>query len=188
MEEHTIHCRNVFHGKLIQLDVVDVELEDGTRSVREIVRHPGAVCILVRDRGGDFLLVRQFRKPVESPMLEVVAGTREEDESAEACARRELREETGHEAALLERLGTIHPSPGYVTERIEAFYAEVDGDPGETEPDHDEHLDLVVVSPGELDRAVRDGEITDGKTLGSILLYEKHRGGGWAAAPGESRT
>ena len=115
-----------------------MELEPGRRASREIVRHPGAIGALARIPDGRFVLVRQFRKPIERDVLEIIAGRKNPGESPEDCATREIREETGHEVVSLHSLGPIYPSPGYVDELIHLFYAELseataaqDGDPDE---------------------------------------------------------
>ena len=75
MNEKTLSARTVFDGRLLHVEVLDVELPSGVRSVREIVRHPGASVILPQRPDGQFLFVRQFRKPLERQLLEAVAGT-----------------------------------------------------------------------------------------------------------------
>ncbi len=173
MHERTLTRKTIFKGRLLGLEVQDVELENGRKALREIVRHGGAVAILGRLADGRFALVRQFRKPVEKDLLEVVAGNREPGEEPEACARRELTEETGFKARTIRRLGFIHPSPGYTDEVIELFYADVEGDPAHARPEPDEHLDVVLLSRAEILEKVRRGEIHDSKTLATWLLYEK---------------
>jgi ADP-ribose pyrophosphatase len=71
MKEKTIHSKTAFCGRLLRLEVQDVELEDGTRSVREIVRHPGAAAVLAMLDDSRFLLVKQFRKAVEAYSTEI---------------------------------------------------------------------------------------------------------------------
>jgi ADP-ribose pyrophosphatase len=173
MHEKTLSVKTVYTGRILGLELQDVELANGKKAFREIVRHGGAVAVLARLPDGRFALVRQFRKPVEQEMLEVVAGNRGRDEDPEACARRELKEETGFEARQIRRLGFIYPSPGYVDEKIDLFFAEVDAQPGATHPDEDEHLDVLLLSREDIVRRMRAGEIHDSKTLATWLLYEK---------------
>lgn len=173
MREKTIGCRTVFKGHLLTLDVVDVELENGVRSTREIVRHRGAAAVLARLPDGRFVLVRQFRKPVERDVLEIVAGLLEEGEAPEACARREVREETGHDVDRLVRLGTVCPSVGCMDEHIQLFYARLKDGPAEISLDHDEHVEPVLLTAEEINDLIRRGDIEDSKTLAAWLLYEK---------------
>lgn len=173
MHEKTISKKTIYKGRILGLEVQEVEIANGKMAFREIIRHRGAVAVLVRAADGRFALVRQFRKPVELEMLEVVAGNRETGEEAEACARRELQEETGLVAGTIRYLGYIYPSPGYVDERIDLFYAEAAGPAGETHPDEDEHLDVVLLDRNEIEERIRRGEIHDSKTLATWLLFEK---------------
>lgn len=173
MYEKTLKKRTVYKGRILDVEVQDVEMANGRPALREIVRHGGAVAVLARAPDGRFILVRQFRKPVEEVMLEVVAGNREPGEDAEACARRELEEETGFRAARIRRLGVIYPSPGYVDERIEVFYADVEPGKGERRPDEDEHLEVVFLERDEIIEKMRRNEVHDSKTLAAWLLYEK---------------
>jgi ADP-ribose pyrophosphatase len=178
MHEKTLTSKFLYRGRLLGLEIQDVELANGKKAFREIVRHGGAVAVLARVPDGRFVFVRQFRKPVEQDMIEVVAGNRGKDEDPEACAVRELREETGFDARRIRRLGFIHPSPGYVDERIDLYFADVDVRPGPTNPDEDEHVEVLLMSRDEFLGQVRAGEIHDSKTLATWLLYEKVEAGG----------
>lgn len=173
MHEKTLKTKSIYSGRIVHLELVDVELPDGTQAVREVIRHAGAAVILPQRSDGRFLFVEQFRKPVDQVLLEAPAGTREDDEDAEVCARREVLEETGHTATRVVHLGTVYPSPGYVEERMEFFYAEVEDGSSALALDHDELLQPVALTREEFcDRLMR-GEVTDAKTLALWLLYEK---------------
>ena len=172
MYEKTITRKTIYSGRILGLEVQDIEMEKGQKGLREIIRHRGAVAILARLPDGRFALVRQFRKPVEKEMIEVVAGTLEPNEDFESCARRELREETGFQAKTLCRLGFIYPSPGYCDERIEIFFAEVDAESGQTDPDEDEHVEVVLMTREDLVGKIRRDEIHDSKTLATWSLFE----------------
>ena len=176
MHERTLSRTTIFSGRILRLETQQVELENGQEAYREIVRHHGAACVLLRGPDARFVLIRQFRKPVEKIMTEVVAGIRDGDESGESCARREVREETGYEVGLLRFLGVLYPTPGYVDERIEAFYAEAVGPRGECELDHDERLETLTLSESELEAQICRGEITDAKTLATWALYRAGAG------------
>ena len=173
MREETLNTEIIYDGRVVKLELVDVRLENGTETKREVIRHSGAVVVLARRADGRFLFVRQFRKPVEQELLEAVAGTLEAGESPDDCARRELLEETGFDAGTLRHLGTCYPSPGYVDERMEFYFAELEGGGGELVLDHDEHIVPVMLSRGEVLEKIRGGEILDAKTLAIWLLYEK---------------
>lgn len=175
--EKTLRAEIRYVGKIVSVEVQDVELETGQVAIREIVRHRGAVAVLPRRPDGRFLFVRQFRKPAEQMLLEVVAGVLELDEDPADAARRELREETGYEAATLRPLGEVYPSPGYIDERIRIFAAEVGERPGERALDHDERVEVVDLAGSEFEQLVRRGQVVDGKTLAVWTLYRASLGG-----------
>ena len=172
MYEKTISRKRVYEGSIIDVDVLDVELENGKRSVREIVQHGVAVAIVPRLPDGRFVFIRQFRKPMERICFEVCAGNVDHNGEGEAeTAIRELQEETGYIAESMELLGPIYPSVGYCTERIDIFYCEVVGR-GKTDFDDDERIETVIVSEAEMDAMIRNNDIFDSKTLSAWMLYK----------------
>lgn len=172
MFEKTLNRKTVYEGRIINVDVLEVELENGRKSIREIVEHGVAVAIIPRLPDGRFAFIRQFRKPLERVCFEVVAGNVDQNGEGEIdSAIRELQEETGYIAESMELLGPIYPSVGYCTERIDVFFCEVTGK-GETAFDDDERIETVVVSEDELDNMIRTGLITDSKTLAAWMLYK----------------
>jgi ADP-ribose pyrophosphatase len=170
MYEKTISKKTAYEGIILNVDVLDVELETGRRSVREIVQHGLAVALIARAPNGNFVFIRQFRKPIERICFEVVAGNCDHGEDPKVSAERELVEETGYAVQTLEKLGSIFPSVGYCTERIDIFFAEL-GKQGEPSLDDDERIEVVTVSEDEMNRKIRDGEIEDSKTLAAWMLY-----------------
>ena len=173
MEERTLKKRTVFQGKVLAVEVHEIELPGGRGSTREIVRHGGAVGVLVRRPDGVYVLVRQYRKAVESVLLEIVAGSLEPGEKPEACAIREVREESGYEVEDLRPLGVIVLAPGYSSERLHLYTARVRADRKAPLPDVDESLETVFLTAEELDRSIRRGEIVDAKTLAAWQLAGK---------------
>ena len=171
MNEKTVSFQQVFDGHLLKLDVLEVELDNGRRTRREIVRHPGAVAIWARAPDGRFVFVRQFRKAIEQELLEIVAGTLETGETPEACARRELREETGYAVKTLTPLGCIFTAPGFCTEQIFIFYAELAGG-GAAAPDPDEHLDVVLLDESKWKAMIACGAIQDAKTWAAWGMFQ----------------
>ncbi len=171
MYEKTISTTTVFEGRILNVDVLEVELEDGRRSIREIVRHGVAVAIIPRLPDGRFVFIRQFRKAMERVCFEVVAGNCDFGEPEEVSAARELKEETGYVAQSLELLGPIFPSVGYCTERIDVFFAEV-AEQGDTAFDEDENIESVILTEAEMDEMIRSGQVADAKTLAAWMLYK----------------
>jgi ADP-ribose pyrophosphatase len=170
MYEKTISRKTVFEGRILDVDVLEVELEDGRRSVREIVQHGVAVAIIPRLPDGRFVFIRQFRKAMERICFEVVAGNCDPGEPEEVSAARELQEETGYISRSLELLGPVFPSVGYCTERIDVYFAEV-SEQGATAFDEDEHIETVIITEAEMDEMIRTGQIADAKTLAAWMLY-----------------
>jgi len=171
VRETTIHTEVIFEGKILSLEVLDVELEDGTRSRREVVRHPGAVGVVVEAADGGYVFVRQYRKPLDRYMVEVVAGTLEAGEDGESCARREVEEETGYRVTAIRFLGVIFPTPGYVEEKIQLYAAKAEPVEDSLGQDHDERVEAVLLSAAAFEEKVRSNEIQDAKTLAAWFLY-----------------
>ncbi len=172
MIEKTLSTERVFSGRLLTLDVLEVELEPGVRARREVVRHPGAAAVLARAPDGRFVFVRQFRKPVERELVEIIAGCLERGETPAQCAAREVLEETGYTVRSLSPLGTLYPTPGYTDEIIHLFRAELAPAPAAQRTDRDERIVLERLTPEAFEQQVRDGAITDGKTLAAWALHK----------------
>jgi ADP-ribose pyrophosphatase len=168
MEETTLRTTPIYDGRIIKLDLLDVRLPDGKEARREVIRHPGAVAIVVLDDARNVLLVRQFRAAAGKILLEIPAGTLNPGEVPLTCALRELQEETGFRAEKLEPLGGIYTAPGYTTEFIHLFYAT-----GLIESrlnmDEDEFIEVERVPFAEALTMIDRGEIADGKSVSGLL-------------------
>lgn len=169
LNETVIGTENIYDGKILHLRVDTVRLPDGYESKREIVAHKGAVCVVPVQEDGTILMVRQFRLAAGQTLLEIPAGTLEPGEDPDACAARELEEETGYRAATLRLLFQIYPTPGYSTERIYAYLA-TGLAPGKAHLDAGENVELAAVPRAEAERMALSGEIQDAKTLCSLLV------------------
>ncbi|MFC1499332.1 NUDIX hydrolase, partial [Verrucomicrobiota bacterium] len=175
MNEKTISSKTIFDGRLLKLELLDVELENGIRSSREIVRHKGAVAILAQLPDERFVFVRQFRKAIEKDLLEIVAGTLESGENPVDCAKREMKEETGFTCDELKKLGVVYLTPGYSSEQTHLFYAGLLPEAKKATPEDDENLDVVYVTAEQLEEMISGGKIEDAKTLAAWMLYQKTR-------------
>jgi ADP-ribose pyrophosphatase len=144
LRERLISSRTEFEGRLVSLSVDDVELADGTRTVREVVHHPGAVAIVPLMPQHRVIMIRQYRHAAGRVLWELPAGILEPGESPEECAHRELAEETGYSAGEMRRILSTHLSPGCSTELIHIFLAE-DLRPVAATGDSDERIEPVVL-------------------------------------------
>lgn len=162
--EKELERKYFFKGKIINLRVDTVELENGIQSKREIVEFPGAVAVLAVSKKGDVYLVQQFRKPMERVLTEIPAGKLERNETPLECAFRELKEETGIVPEQMVELGLIYPSPGFCDEKIYLFLS-LGISLGKADPDEDEFLNLITVTFSEFEKMCESGEINDSKTI-----------------------
>ena len=162
--EKTLKTTEIFHGRILNLRVDEVQLQNGHTSTREIVEHPGAVAILPLLENGDVLLVKQYRKPIEEFLLEVPAGKLEPNEEPLECAKRELEEETGYRAKKWKYLGYIYTTPGFSNEKIHLYLAK-DLEQTFQNTDEDEFIEVIRLSEKEALDLIREGEIVDSKTI-----------------------
>lgn len=174
--EETLEESEVFSGDLLKLTVNTVQGANGSRAKREVVHHPGGVVILpvlAGDQEDEILLVRQYREPAGKPLWELPAGTLEEGETQENCARRELVEETSYRPNSLGKKVDLFTSPGY-TDEILSLYLATDleklGPSEAVETPEDENLIVKSFSAEELIKMASRGEITDGKTLAGLFF------------------
>lgn len=169
LREKQLKAEYIYKGKIINVRLDDAELPDGKTAKREIVEHPGGVCVAALTDQNEILMVRQFRYPYSEVILEIPAGKRNSpDEEPLLCGKRELKEETGAEAENFIFLGKLYPTPGYCGE-ILYMYAATKLTFGDTNPDEDEFLEVLRIP---LDKAVdmiMNNELKDAKTQAAIL-------------------
>lgn len=167
--EDTLSKKTIYEGKIITVETHQVKLADGKEGFREIVNHPGGVCVLARDKDNRILMVRQFRKPMEEAYLELPAGKLEIDLTPEENAHKELEEETGFKTKNFKSLGAYASSPGYSDEMIHLFVAE-ELIPGVKGGDDDEFIDIIRLTDEEFMEGIRKGTIKDLKTVACYTL------------------
>lgn len=175
LAEITLNTRLAFDGDMLRLHRDIVRCPDGHVSYREFVRHPGAVMVIPMPDDDHVILERQFRYPLGRTFIEFPAGKIDPGEDPLDCGRRELLEETGYRARDWKHVGAFHNAIGYSDERIDVFVAR-SLEPDTTRRDPGEVLELFSVRWRELDRWVRDGKITDGKTIIGIYWLERTLG------------
>lgn len=168
LEEIELESEAVFQGRLLDVRRDRVRLPDGNEAVREYIRHPGAVVIVALRPDGKLVLERQYRYPLRRAFLELPAGKIDAGEDILACAKRELREETGYVADEWEYLGVMHPCISYSDERIEIFLARGLDHVGAA-LDDEEFLEILALDIPAVERAVLEGRITDGKTIAALF-------------------
>lgn len=173
LNETQIDSTVMFKGHLLELRCDRVRLPDGQASVREYVKHQGAVVIIPLLDNGDMLFERQFRYPLQKVLVEFPAGKIDPGEDFHQTARRELLEETGYVADNWRHLGQMHPCVGYADEQIEIFLARNLRQQSAQQLDCGEFLDVFTMSLAEAIEAVRLGEITDSKTITALFWVDK---------------
>lgn len=166
--------RRVYEGKVLSLDVDEVEEPGDVRAVREVVRHRGSVAVLPVHGDGRLVLVRQYRYPVDALVWELPAGRLDPGESPEEAARRELEEEVGLRPRRLEPLTVFYTTPGFCDETMHLFRAT--GLLAVTaRPEADERIETATFTLARARGMIRRGEIREGKTLVALLMEMSRR-------------
>jgi len=174
-----LSTRRAWTGRLLQVDLDRIRTPNGTELELEMIHHPGAAAVVPLLSGPDHadptvLLLRQYRYAADGMVWEIPAGILEPGEAPEACARRELREETGADAERIEPLTTIFTTPGFTDEQIHLFLATgIRG--GTATPNADELIETAAVPMSRALRMIRDGEIRDGKTVVALFYVAGFR-------------
>lgn len=172
-EEKTVTSEKIFEGKIISLQVDEVQLPDGKLAQRELVKHPGAVAIIPITKEGKLVLVRQYRKALERTLIEIPAGKIDVGEAPERTAIRELEEETGYGANEFSYLQSFATSPGFANEIIHLYVAQelyVVEEPALG--DEDEFIDVLEVSVEEAEQMVANRQIYDAKTAFAVIYVK----------------
>ncbi|MDH5351553.1 MAG: NUDIX hydrolase [Betaproteobacteria bacterium] len=173
LAETLLAGEEVFSGRLLKVYRDRVRLPDGSESVREYIRHPGAVAIVALLDDDRVVLERQFRYPLGRVLVEIPAGKLEQGEDHLETGKRELLEETGYVAREWRRLGEIHNAIGYSDEVIEIWLAR-GLEQRQQQLAEGEFLEVFSLPLAEAQAMARDGRLTDVKTIVGLL---------WAAGP-----
>lgn len=164
-----IESETLLQGRAFKIRRDLLRTPDGRTTKLEIIEHGGSVILVPVDAEGNLLFVRQYRHAAGADLLELPAGTRDDNEPFEECAAREIREETGMEAGKLQKVGEFHLAPGYSTEFMVVFLA-TDLKHNPLEADDDEFLSVEKIPVGEAIHRAERGGIPDAKSLAALLL------------------
>lgn len=178
LSEKPLSSKTVYQGRLLNVKEDRVLLPNGKEGGREYIVHPGAVAVVPILEDGRVLLERQHRYPLRCDVIEIPAGKLDAGEEVLACGKRELVEETGYEAEEWLLLTTMHPCIAYSDEAIAIYLAKGLRHVGHRR-DEDEFLDLLSLPLDEALAWVRDGRISDSKSIIGLLWADRVLQGGW---------
>ena len=179
LTEKTVASEQVYQGVIVNVRLDQAELVNGRVVKREVVEHPGGVCVLPLHEDGTVTVVRQFRYPFQTVLTELPAGKLERGEDHRLCGLRELEEEVGLVPERFDYLGCLYTSPGFSDEVLHMYLAR-DLRPAPAHPDEDEFLEIGRLPLEELADQVMRGAIADAKTAALVLKVQA-----WLARPCE---
>ena len=168
------HSQNLLTTDRFRVEKVTRQLAGGQTRTRAIVRHPGAVAIVPMVDEDHVCLIENYRVSVDRKLLEIPAGTLEGQATPLETARRELKEETGYEAATIKQVAWFYLSPGVLDEKMTVFVAE-GLTVGKPEREVGEEIENRVVAWDDAIEMIFSGAITDAKTIAGLLVYDRMR-------------
>ncbi len=169
LKETTVKRNDIYNGKILKVHVDDALTADGRPCKREVVDHPGGVCVAALTDKNELLFVRQFRYAYHEVCLELPAGKLEPGEDPFDAIQRELREETGCTGKDWKFSGNMYPSPGYTNEVIRLWTCRIDRELGELDLDEDEAVEIERIPLEKAVEMVMNNEIPDAKSQILIL-------------------
>jgi ADP-ribose pyrophosphatase len=168
-----IRSETLLQGRAFKIRRDYLKTPDGRETRLEIIEHGGSVVLIPIDDEGNLLFVRQYRHAAGKDLLELPAGTRDDDESFEKCAAREIREETGMEAGILQKVGEFYLAPGYSSEFMVVFLARgLKANP--LDADYDEFLQVEKIPLKQAIQMAERGDVPDAKSLAALLLAKPY--------------
>lgn len=173
LEEKTLKTEPIYNGRIISLQVDEVELPNGKTSKREIVKHPGAVAVIAVTAENKMVMVEQYRKALEKTIIEIPAGKLEKGEEPAICAKRELEEETGYDCESIELLTSFYTSPGFADEIVHIYIAHgLTKKENTAELDEDEFVNLKEITLEEAQELILEQRIFDAKTMFAVQYLQ----------------
>jgi ADP-ribose pyrophosphatase len=178
LKETQVDTAVAYEGHFLKVQKDTIRLPDGKTTKREYIKHPGAVVVLPLFEDGSILLERQFRYPLQDVFIEYPAGKIDPNEDSMECAKRELQEETGYTASDWKFVCTIHNAIAYSDEHLDIFLAR-GLIAGESRLDDGEFLETFKATVPEMLQWIREGKVTDVKTVIGTFWLEKILSGEW---------
>src|SRR5215471_13353040 len=167
-EARILNSHVVYSGGHIQVREDRIIEPAGHECSREIVVHPGAVCVVARPTPDEVILIRQYRHAAGRELVEIPAGTLHVGEDPRDCAIRELEEEAGYLAATMVERARFFTTPGFTTEFM-YLYEATGLTKTQTNPDEDEIIDVEIASQKECLEMIDDGRIQDAKSILGLM-------------------
>lgn len=169
-----VESEQVVEGRKFSVYQDTIEYPGGFNSKQLWISHPGASVILPLEKNGDLIFVKQYRHPFKAMVLEFPAGTLDPGEDPLECAKREVCEEAGVAAREWKLLGKFHTAPGYSNE-VQYGYLATDLYPHSLPGDPDEVIEVVKMSPAQVEKCIASGDIVDVTTL-AVYYSAKYQG------------
>ncbi|MFQ5516597.1 MAG: NUDIX hydrolase [Acidimicrobiia bacterium] len=167
--------RRLAHGSFVDFEQWEVAAPDGSKILRDVVRHPGAVAMVPLE-GDDIVLIRQYRAAVDRHMLEIPAGKLETGEDRRTTAARELVEEIGYHPQRLTEIASYFATPGFCDEHLTVYLAEeLQPRPAAPHGAEEQVAEIVAMPLAEAHAMAMRGEFDDAKTLIGVLLAVRLR-------------
>ena len=170
--EKMISSEIKFNGRIIQVSLDEVELENGKIATREVVRHPGGAAMVAFDDNENIILVKQFRYPFYKELLEVPAGKLEKGENPKLASIREMEEETGIIVGDVYNLGEFYPTCGFCDEIIYLYAGKILGETNQN-LDEDEFVSRISMPLSDVLDMIDKNDIKDGKTIASCYKLRR---------------
>ena len=169
-DPRVLTSETVYRGRLFNVELDTLSMDGGVTAYREIIRHPGAVCMVPVTSEGKLLFVTQYRHAAGKRLLELPAGTLEKGEAPGDAAVRELQEEVGQKPNRVDALGGFFVAPGYTTEYIHLYVCS-ELTPSRLPGDEDEDIEIETLTTGEALAAIESGAICDAKSVIGVLRW-----------------
>ncbi|MBQ1389761.1 MAG: NUDIX hydrolase [Clostridia bacterium] len=169
LEEKKLSSQVLYDGKVIRVELDDVELPNGDLTKREVARHPAGVTVAALTQDNEMLFVKQYRYPFAENVLELPAGKVDDTKTTPLeNAKRELLEETGAVGTGYVSLGADYVSPGFTDEVVYMYMCRVDHFERQ-QLDEDEFLNVEKIPIEKAVEMVMNNRIPDGKTQTAVL-------------------